>query len=290
MAACDTLLCLAWVRPYSFHHLIWTSIMEKKKRHVVHVQKDAKKFHVYSSVIILWLKSLSSKLTEIQRNLDQPPPSTKRNPSTLVRKKLLVKRARVKGDSLQDIRDLPIVDQGYAGAKGTDPPLSSHTYARKRAPNPHVLTHHSTSYNPSTPPPSPPIISTPHASPPVQIPSPLMSPFIQTHHTPTHVSPIPIPPPMQSPNSPPPPSWLPRQGSHMHSTSTQPMHSSTPPLAPCSSTNALPVLENIHIANIHARNSLESLSQLNDYHKEMSSFMGVANQQVLQLQGRIADL
>ncbi|KAH7295253.1 hypothetical protein KP509_27G039700 [Ceratopteris richardii] len=76
----------------------------------------------------------------------------------------------------------------------------------------------------------------------------------------------------------------------MHSTSTQPMHSSTPPLAPCSSTYALPALENIHIANLHARNTLESLSLLHDYHKGISSFMGEANQQVLQLHKRIADL
>ncbi|KAH7365870.1 hypothetical protein KP509_18G050500 [Ceratopteris richardii] len=208
----------------------------------------------------------------------------KRNPSTHVRKKLPVKRARVKGDSLEDIRALPIGDQGYAAAKGTHPPSSSHTYVRKRAPNPHVRTHHSASYNPPTPPPSPPTISTPHASPPIQIPSPRMSPSIQPHHTPTHVPPIPIPPippPMPSPSSPAPTILVTPSGLHMHSTSTQPMHSSTPPLTPFPCTYALPALENIHIANLHASNTLESLSLLNDYHKEISSSMGMANRQVL---------
>ncbi|KAH7439553.1 hypothetical protein KP509_04G066600 [Ceratopteris richardii] len=100
MAACDALLCLAWVRPYPFHHLIWASIMEKRKRHAVQVQKDAKKFHVYSSVILLWLKDLPSRLTEIPKNVGQPS-SMKRNTSTPVRKKLPVKRARVKGDAFQ---------------------------------------------------------------------------------------------------------------------------------------------------------------------------------------------
>ncbi|KAH7443885.1 hypothetical protein KP509_02G054000 [Ceratopteris richardii] len=32
MAKCDALLCLSWVHPYPFHHLIWTSIMEKKEK------------------------------------------------------------------------------------------------------------------------------------------------------------------------------------------------------------------------------------------------------------------
>ncbi|KAH7426159.1 hypothetical protein KP509_11G087200 [Ceratopteris richardii] len=187
----------------------------------------------------------------------------------------------------------PIGDQGYAAAKGTHPPSSSRTYARKKAPNPHVRTHHSASYNPSTPPPSPPTISTPHASSPIQIPSPRMSPSIQPHHTYIHVPPIPIPPippPMPSPSSPSPTILVTPSGSHMHSTSTQPMHSSTPPLAPCSSTYALPTLENIHIANLRASNTLKSLSLLNDYHKEISASMGVANQQVLQLHRRITNL
>ncbi|KAH7281534.1 hypothetical protein KP509_36G052200 [Ceratopteris richardii] len=245
MAACDALLCLAWVRAYPFYHLIWASIMEKKKRHAVQVQKDAKKFNVYSSIILLWLKSLPSRLTEIQKNLGQPPSSMKRNPSTPVRRKLRVKRARVKGDSLEDVQALPIGDQGYAAAKGTHPPSSSHTYTRKRTPNPKVHTHHSASYNPPTPPPSPPIISTPHASPPTQIPSPLMSPSIPTQHTPTHISPIPMPPPVPSPRSPALIILVTPSGSHMHSISTQPMDSSTPPVAPCSSTYALPALENI---------------------------------------------
>ncbi|KAH7282610.1 hypothetical protein KP509_35G039800 [Ceratopteris richardii] len=191
-----------------------------------------------------------------------------RNPSTLVRRKLPVKRARVKGDALEDIRALPIGEQGYTVVKGTHPPSSSRTYARKKTPNPHVCTHHSASYNPPTPPPSPPTISTPHASPPIQIPSPRMSPSIQPHHTPIHVPPIPIPPippPMLSPSSPAPTILVTPSSSHVHSTSTQPMHSSTPPLAPCSSTYALPALENIHIENLHARNMLESLSLLHDY-------------------------
>ncbi|KAH7281706.1 hypothetical protein KP509_36G059600 [Ceratopteris richardii] len=247
MAACDALLCLAWVRPYPFHHLIWASIMEKRKRHAVHVQKDAKKFHVYSSTILLWLKNLPSRLTEIPKNVGQPS-SMKRNTSTPVRKKLPVKRARVKGDALEDIRALPIGDQGYAEAKGTHPPSSSRTYAQKKAPNPHLHTHHSASHNPPIPPPSPPTISTPHASSPIQILSPRMSPSIQPHHTSIHVPPIPIPPippPMPSQSSDAPTILVTPSSSHMHSTSTQPMHSNTPPLAPCSSTHALPALENM---------------------------------------------
>ncbi|KAH7446137.1 hypothetical protein KP509_01G040900 [Ceratopteris richardii] len=85
------------------------------------------------------------------------------------------------------------------------------------------------------PPPSPPTISTPHASPPIQIPSPRISPLIQPHHTSIHVPPIPIPPippPMPSPGSPSPTILVTPSGSHMHSTSTQPMHSNTSPLAP----------------------------------------------------------
>ncbi|KAH7404192.1 hypothetical protein KP509_15G014500 [Ceratopteris richardii] len=291
MAACDTLLCVAWVRPYPFHHLIWASIMEKRKRHAIQIQKDAKKFHVYSFVILLWLNDLPSRLTEIPKNVGQPS-SMKRNTSTPVRKKLPVKRARVKGDAVEDIRALPIGDQGYAAAKSTHPPSSSRTYTRKKAPNPHVHTHHSASYNPPTPPPSPPI-STPHASSPIHIPSPRMSPSIQPHHTHIHVPPIPIPPippPMPSPSSPAPTILVTPSSSHLHSTSTQPMHSSTPPLAPCSSTHALPALGNIHIVNLHARNTLESLSLLHDYHKGISSFVGEANQQVLQLHRRIVDL
>ncbi|KAH7293537.1 hypothetical protein KP509_28G029900 [Ceratopteris richardii] len=205
---------------------------------------------------------------EIQKNVGQPS-SMKRNPSTPVRKKLPVKRARVKGDALEDIQALPIGDQGYA---------------RKKAPNPQVRTHYSASYNPPTPPPSPPTISTTHASPPIQIPSPRMSPSIQPHHIHIHVPPIPIPPippPMPSPSSLAPTILVTPLGSHMHTTSTQPMHSSTPPLAPCSSTYPLPALENIHIANLHASNTLESLSLLNDYHKEIFASMGMANQQVL---------
>ncbi|KAH7365750.1 hypothetical protein KP509_18G044100 [Ceratopteris richardii] len=279
------------VRPYPFHYLIWASIMEKRKRHAVQVQKDAKKFHIYSSIILLWLKNLPLRLTEIPKNVGQPS-SMKHNTSTLVRKKLPVKRARVKDETLEDIRALPIGDQGYAAAKGTHPPSSSRTYTRKRVPNPQVRSHHSASYNPPTPPPSPPTISIPHASPPIHIPSPRMSPSIQPHHTPIHVPPIPIPPipPMPSPSSPSPTILVTPSSSHMHSTSTQPMHSSTPPLAPCSSTYALPALENIHIPNLHAKNTLKSLSLLHDYHKGISSFVGEANQQVLQLHRRIADL
>ncbi|KAH7298714.1 hypothetical protein KP509_25G055700 [Ceratopteris richardii] len=281
------------VRPYPFHHLIWASIMEKRKRHAVQVQKDAKKFHVYSSIILLWLKDLPSRLTEIQKNVGQPS-SMKRNPSTPLRKKLSVKRARVKGDTLEDIRARPIGEQGYGAGKGTHPHSSSHTYARKKAPNPHVRTHHSASYNPPTPPPSPSTISTPHASPPVQIPSAdstyvtfdstssytyTCPTYPHTSHTSSYAIPkFTYPTILVTPSS-----------SHMHSTSTQPMHSSTPPLAPCSSTYALPALENIHIANLHARNTLESLSPLHDYHKGISSFMGEANQQVLKLHIRIED-
>ncbi|KAH7296985.1 hypothetical protein KP509_26G047500 [Ceratopteris richardii] len=292
MAACDALLCLLWLRPYPFHHLIWASIMEKRKRHVVQVQKDAKKIHVYFSIILLWLKNLRSRLTEIPKDVGQPS-SMKRNTFTPVRKKLPVKRAQVKGNALEDIRALPIGDQGYAAAKGTHPPSSSRTHARKKAPNPQVRTHHSASYNRPTPPPSPPTISTPHASPPIQIPSPRMSPSIQPHHTPIHAPPIPIPPippPMPLPSSSSPTILVTPASSHTHSTSTQPIHSSTPQLAPCSSTYALPALENIHIANLHARNTLESLSLLHDYHEGISSFMGEANQQVLQLHRQIADL
>ncbi|KAH7373370.1 hypothetical protein KP509_17G051900 [Ceratopteris richardii] len=236
-------------------------------------------------------KGFTIETSEIPKNVGQPS-SMKRNTSTPVRKKLPVKQARVKGDALEDIRALPIGDQGYASAKGTHPPSSSRTYVRKKAPNPQLHTHHSASYNPPTAPPSP-LISTPHASASIHIPSPRMSPSIQPHHTPIHVPPIPIPPippAMPSPSSPAPTILVTPSSSHMHSTSTQPIHSSTPPLAPCSSTHALPALENIHIANLHARNTLESLSLLHDYHKGISSFVGEANQQVLKLHRRIEDL
>ncbi|KAH7423857.1 hypothetical protein KP509_12G077400 [Ceratopteris richardii] len=151
---CDGLLCMLYSKPYSFHQLMWKSVLMKRKRFVYQANKGALTFHVYSPSILVWLRSLpplylnirSSTLTWSNRQT-----STTKRGSYVLRSKLqtynIQKRAKAVGDSRAELDSLPVHEQAYARPRAskhlsfsTSPPSTSHVLTSPSCTTPSTIT------------------------------------------------------------------------------------------------------------------------------------------------------
>ncbi|KAH7426035.1 hypothetical protein KP509_11G082100 [Ceratopteris richardii] len=156
---CDGLMCMLYSKPFPYH-MLWYSVIDKRKCFVTTSNRRASTFHVFSPCIFTWLRTLPTWHTNItslpSANQANPPsegPSKKS--SCALRSKLhpfSKKRAKIVANSRASLDSLALSEKGYARPKSGKklsfpPPTSSKTHA----PTPHS---HSDTPTTSTPTPS----------------------------------------------------------------------------------------------------------------------------------------